>query len=241
MTPRRPRIAHDHKAPLIACVLIVVVSLGVLVHMARSEAAPGWMRQGVSTVLAGGAPLTRHVVEHTPLATERSGVPRAEEAPVLPAAPTTEATGTSAAPDPDATGGGHDPEPGPEPGPRATDDGRTPPVLQPGPQTPTPSTPNVPTAPDEPAVPTAPTTPTWPTTPATGGKGPGGHGVATGHQSGGGGGPSGGGQPEPGPIRGSAAEHAHGHPWYDEDWMKGPGRGKDHQRGPGHGQGPARR
>ena len=54
MTPvRRPRLFHDHKAPLAAFVLVVLTSMFMMVHIARSEAAPSWLRQGVSTVAAG--------------------------------------------------------------------------------------------------------------------------------------------------------------------------------------------
>jgi hypothetical protein len=54
MTPvRRPRLFHDHKAPLAAFVLVVLTSMFMMVHIARSEAAPSWLRNGVSTIAAG--------------------------------------------------------------------------------------------------------------------------------------------------------------------------------------------
>lgn len=48
---RRHRVFLDHKPPLFAFALVVLVSMLLMVHISRSQAAPGWLRAGV-----GGAP-----------------------------------------------------------------------------------------------------------------------------------------------------------------------------------------
>ncbi|MGB0099909.1 MAG: hypothetical protein WBP61_06475, partial [Nocardioides sp.] len=64
--PGKHRLFLDHLAPLAAFVIVVLASTVILVHVARSEPAPPWLRQDVSSVVAGGAPLTRHPPERAP-------------------------------------------------------------------------------------------------------------------------------------------------------------------------------
>ena len=81
---RKPRVFADHKPPLVAFVLVAITSMVLLVHVARSDAAPGWLRQGVAGVVAGGAPLSQTVVSGSLL--ERAPVVAAEP-PVATAGP----------------------------------------------------------------------------------------------------------------------------------------------------------
>lgn len=227
MTPRRHRTFLDHKPPLVAFVLIAVASLGLLVHVARSDAAPAWMRDGATVVVSGGSPLTRQVLDRTVL--DRDPAPVVTDAPAVaaPPAPVASASRPPAAPT-------REPARPPQHAAPPQHDGRTTPDLQPG--SPTPS------AEPSPA-------------PAYPGKGPNvpahqAPGLPEGHAQGddegddaGNVGGGDGGRPDPGPIRGSQPEHAHGHPWYDEDWQdaddsgRGPGRGHGHGHGHGHGNG----
>src|SRR4051794_40336723 len=62
---RKHRIFADHKPPLVAFFVVAMTSVMLLVHVARSEAAPSWLRQGVASVVAGGAPLAQQVMSGT--------------------------------------------------------------------------------------------------------------------------------------------------------------------------------
>ncbi|HEU5038535.1 MAG TPA: hypothetical protein VFT70_16135 [Nocardioides sp.] len=105
---RKSRILTGHKPPLVAFVLLVVTSSVLLVHMARSEAAPAWLRQGVTSVVAGGAPLGQRVVDSTlvrrePAATVQQPPAAAAPAPVTaPAAPAAPVAPAPSAPAPAA-------------------------------------------------------------------------------------------------------------------------------------------
>ncbi|WP_395694507.1 hypothetical protein [Nocardioides sp.] len=47
MTPRRRhRLFRDHAPPLVAFVVVMVMSVVLLAYMVRSDAAPGWMTDG---------------------------------------------------------------------------------------------------------------------------------------------------------------------------------------------------
>ena len=91
---RKPRIFADHKPPLVAFVLVAVTSMVLLLHVARSDAAPAWLRNGVSDVVAGGLPLGQRVVTSTLLEPDP---PVAAPEPTLAVAPSSAAP-TSAAP-----------------------------------------------------------------------------------------------------------------------------------------------
>ncbi|WP_460836038.1 hypothetical protein [Nocardioides hungaricus] len=141
MTPRRHRTFLDHKPPLVAFVLIAVASMALLVHVARSEAAPAWLRQGAA-VMSGGAPLTRQVVERAPVAPQRDEA--VAEAPVAaPSAKPAAAPATEPVRQPDS-------KPDPKPGQRGPGDGR-----------PTPDLPSAPPASPTPEVVPGDDPPTW--------------------------------------------------------------------------------
>lgn len=124
MTPRRHRTFRDHKPPLVAFVLVMVASTGLMVHVARSDAAPAWLRDRAAVVVSGGAPLTRQVVERT--APDRDPAPAVADAPVL-AAPPTPGVRPSTAPS-------RAPARPPRPAALPTHEGRTTPDVQPAPQ-----------------------------------------------------------------------------------------------------------
>jgi hypothetical protein len=214
MTPRRPRTFSDHKGPLVAFVLVAVACIGLLVHVARSDAAPAWLRDGDAAVVAGGAPLIRqaagpaargrHPAEPTPAPTAPAVTPPATVVPDPPEASGTERPDAAAAPAPHEG--------------RITPDLQSPPPSAPG-VTPPPSV--------EPPPP----------------HGDKGHGLNA-HQPPGlaeGDGPGNDEADddtlEPEPISGLTADHGHGHPWFDDDWVGHHGPGHGHGHGPGHGHG----
>src|SRR4051794_19438821 len=90
---RKPRIFADHKPPLVAFVLVAVTTMMLLVHAARSDAAPAWFRHGVASVIAGGAPLGQQVLTTTVL--ERTPAVEAVDPPAVTAESTTEPTSGS--------------------------------------------------------------------------------------------------------------------------------------------------
>jgi len=69
---RPPRLFLDHKPPLVAFTVVAVACALMMVHMARSEAAPGWLRAGLGG-LAGQRVIAATVLEHDPAA-ERATV-----------------------------------------------------------------------------------------------------------------------------------------------------------------------
>ncbi|GAB6983707.1 hypothetical protein [Nocardioides pyridinolyticus] len=86
MTPRRHRTFLDHKPPLVAFVLVAVASMGLMVHVARSDAAPAWLRDGATVVISGGSPLTRQLLEPAAPA-EREPAPAVAHGPAPAARP----------------------------------------------------------------------------------------------------------------------------------------------------------
>ncbi len=62
---RRPRLFLDHKPPLVAFTVVAVACALMMVHMARSEAAPGWLRAGLGGVI-GQRVIEATVLEHDP-------------------------------------------------------------------------------------------------------------------------------------------------------------------------------
>lgn len=62
---RRPRLFLDHKPPLVAFTVVAVACALMMVHMARSEAAPGWLRAGLGGVV-GQRVIEATVLEHDP-------------------------------------------------------------------------------------------------------------------------------------------------------------------------------
>ncbi|HEY1134259.1 MAG TPA: hypothetical protein VGE77_06750 [Nocardioides sp.] len=49
---RRVRLFLDHKPPLLAFAVVSIACALMMVHVARSEASPGWLRAGLSGVVA---------------------------------------------------------------------------------------------------------------------------------------------------------------------------------------------
>jgi len=96
MTPvRRPRLFHDHKAPLAAFVLVVLTSMFMMVHLARSEATPTWLRHGVSTIAAGPVLVQRVIAGDL---VERDAQPADAPADLAVAVPPVETPSASSAP-----------------------------------------------------------------------------------------------------------------------------------------------
>ncbi len=116
MTPlRRPRLFRDHKAPLAAFVLVAMTTMFMMVHIARSEAAPAWLRHGVTTI-AGGPMLAQQVlggdlVEPAPEPAEPPVVIAAEAPATREAAPQQAQESSDATPTRTPDRGGRDPQP----------------------------------------------------------------------------------------------------------------------------------
>ena len=62
---RRPRLFLDHKPPLVAFTVVAIACALMMVHMARSEATPGWLRAGLDGIV-GQRVLEATVLEHDP-------------------------------------------------------------------------------------------------------------------------------------------------------------------------------
>ncbi len=62
---RRPRLFLDHKPPLVAFTVVAIACALMMVHMARSEATPGWLRAGLGGVV-GQQVIAAGVLEHDP-------------------------------------------------------------------------------------------------------------------------------------------------------------------------------
>ncbi|CAI9418497.1 hypothetical protein [Nocardioides sp. T2.26MG-1] len=77
---RRTRLFLDHKPPLVAFAVVSIACALMMVHVARSEAAPGWLRAGLSGIVA------QHVIEATVLEPDPAPARTTEAAGPLPTA-----------------------------------------------------------------------------------------------------------------------------------------------------------
>lgn len=104
---RRVRLFLDHKPPLVAFTVVSIACALMMVHVARSEAAPGWLRAGLSGVVA------QRIAEATVLEPEPAPERRTEAAGPLAdgprdpgAAPSDDAPGSSTSRGPDGGASG---------------------------------------------------------------------------------------------------------------------------------------
>ena len=68
---RRPRLFLDHKPPLVAFTVVAVACALMMVHMARSEASPTWLRAGLGGVV-GQQVIAATVLEPDPASESRA-------------------------------------------------------------------------------------------------------------------------------------------------------------------------
>jgi hypothetical protein len=94
---RRPRLFLDHKPPLVAFTVVAVACALMMVHMARSEAAPGWLRAGLGGVVG------QQVIEATVLERDPAPKPATLAAGPLPKAVPSDSSAPPAS-DPPAAG-----------------------------------------------------------------------------------------------------------------------------------------